>query len=115
MAAGEESAADKSTVSGDPVNGDAVLEAVVCPACEQPVARGAAHCPHCHGDDGRRGAAKRGAFIGGVIGLLGGGLAVAVWSPIVGPQQATWGPVLSIMAAAAVIGIIVGALRSRAD
>jgi len=114
MAAGDTPAVGKSPDSGEVASSDLRPDAPVCPACEQPIAPNAAYCPHCYGDDGRRGAVKRGAFVGGIFGLLGGGLLVAVWSPIVGPQQATWGSVLSIMAAAALAGIVVGALRSRA-
>ena len=65
------------------------------------------------GEDGRRGAAKRGAFVGGVFGLLAGGLLTAVWSSAVGPEQASWGPVLSITLAATLAGMVVGAISNR--
>lgn len=106
-------AAEKSIAKGEPTAGDAVPETIICAGCEQPIAKDAPHCPYCCGEDGRLGEVKRGAFLGAVFGLLGGSLLVAVWSSIVGPEQATWGPVLSIVLAGAVTGMIVGALRSR--
>ena len=86
---------------------------MVCPSCEQEVPKGSLYCPFCCGEDGRRGAAKRGAFVGGVFGLLAGGLLTAVWSSAVGPEQASWGPVLSITLAAALAGMVVGAISNR--
>ena len=88
-------------------------EMMVCPSCEQEVPKGSLYCPVCCGEDGRRGAVKRGAFVGGVFGLLAGGLLTAVWSSAVGPEQATWGPVLSITLAAALAGMVVGAISNR--
>ncbi len=107
-------AAEKTISNGEPAASDALPDTVVCPGCEQSIAKDAPHCPYCCGEDGRLGAAKRGAFIGGVFGLLGGALLAAIWSSIVGPAQATWGPVLSIVVAGALTGMIVGAVRSRA-
>ena len=88
-------------------------EMIICPSCEQAVPAGSLYCPYCCGEDGRRGASKRGAFIGGVFGLLAGGLLSAVWSSAVGPEQATWSPVLAITLAGGGIGIVVGVIRSR--
>ena len=88
-------------------------ETIVCPSCEQAVPRGAPYCPYCCGEDGRRGVTKRGAFIGGVFGLLAGGLSSAVWSSLVGVEQATGKLVLAITLACAAVGAIVGAILSR--
>lgn len=95
-----------------PMAGD-VREVMVCPSCEQEVPKGSLYCPYCCGADGRRGATKRGAFVGGVFGLLAGGLLTAVWSSVVGPEEATWGPVLSITLAATAAGMVVGAIGNR--
>jgi hypothetical protein len=77
---------------------------IFCRSCEQLVPGGSLYCPHCCGEDGRRGAFRRGAFIGGVFGLLAGGLSAAVWSSIVGPEQATGELVLAITLACAAMG-----------
>ncbi|HMX22536.1 MAG: hypothetical protein RKO68_05010 [Candidatus Accumulibacter sp.] len=55
----------------------------------------------------------RGAFIGGIFGLLAGGLVAAGWSNLVGPEQATWGPVLAITFGVGGTGAILGALSNR--
>ncbi|SBT06279.1 conserved hypothetical protein [Candidatus Accumulibacter aalborgensis] len=88
-------------------------ETIVCPSCEQAVPRSALYCPYCCGEDGRRGATKRGFFIGGVFGLLAGGLFSAVWSSLVGPEQATGQLVLAITLACGAAGAIGGAILSR--
>jgi len=89
------------------------VETIICPSCEQSVPGDALYCPYCCGDDGRLGAAKRGAFIGGIFGLLGGGLTTALWSSFVGPEQATWGPVLTITLGGGGGGMLLGALINR--
>ena len=86
---------------------------ILCRSCEQLLPAGSPYCPHCCGEDGRRGAIKRGAFIGGVFGLLAGGLAAAVWSSIVGPEQATGELVLAITLACAAICSVLGAIHHR--
>lgn len=86
---------------------------VVCRSCEQWVRGDLPFCPHCCGDDGRRGARTRGAFIGGVFGLLGGGLASAVWSSAMGLEQTTWMPVLLIVLTVMLSGVVAGAIASR--
>jgi hypothetical protein len=88
---------------------------IFCRSCEQLVPAGSLYCPHCCGEDGRRGAIKRGAFIGGVFGLLAGGLAAAVWSTIVGPEQATGELVATITLAFAAIGVVSGAIHNRKE
>lgn len=90
-------------------------EMIFCRSCEQLVPAGSLYCPHCCGVDGRRGAIKRGAFIGGVFGLLAGGLAAAVWSTIVGPEQATGELVVAITLACAAIGVVFGAIYNRKE
>jgi hypothetical protein len=47
--------------------------------------------------------------------LLAGGLSAAVWSSIVGPEQATGELVLAITLACAAMGIVLGAIRSRKE
>ncbi len=86
---------------------------ILCRSCERLVPAGSLYCPHCCGEDGRRGAIKRGAFIGGVFGLLVGGLAAAVWSSVVGAEYASGEPVVAINLACASIGIVLGALHNR--
>lgn len=90
-------------------------EMIFCRSCEQLVPAGSLYCPHCCGKDGRRGALRRGAFIGGVFGLLAGGLAAAVWFTIVGPEQATGEPVVTITLACAAIGVVLGAIHNRKE
>ena len=96
-------------------SGGPVPEMIFCRSCEQLVPGGSLYCPHCCGEDGRRGAIRRGAFIGGVFGLLAGGLAAAVWSSVVGSEQATGESVLAITLACATMGIVLGAIRSRKE
>lgn len=88
-------------------------EGMLCPSCERLVPAGSSYCPYCCGEDGRRGAIKRGVFIGGVFGLLAGGLAAAVWSSIVGPEQATGELVLAITLACAAVCSVLGAIHHR--
>ncbi len=90
-------------------------EMIFCRSCEQFVPGGSLYCPHCCGEDGRRGAIRRGAFIGGVFGLLTGGLSAAVLSSVVGPEQATGESVLVLTLACAAMGIVLGAIRSRKE
>jgi len=88
---------------------------IVCPSCEREVPADASHCPYCCGDDGRRGAIKRGAFVGGVFGLLAGGLLAALWSSIVGPEQANGEVVVAMTLACATCGALLGAMRNRKE
>ncbi|WP_300453355.1 hypothetical protein [Accumulibacter sp.] len=88
-------------------------ETIICPSCERQVAAGSLYCPYCCGEDGRRGATKRGAFVGGVFGLLAGGLLTALWSSVVGPEKATWGVVFAITIGGGVFGMVVGAISNR--
>ncbi len=90
-------------------------ERIPCPSCERLVPAGSSYCPYCCGEDGRRGAIKRGVFIGGVFGLLAGGLAAAVWSSIVGPEKATGEWVLAITLACAAISSMLGAIHNRKE
>ena len=83
-------------------------DSITCHNCEREVPGGSAHCPHCCGDDGRRGAARRGAFFGGILGLLGGAVGAAMWSSIFAPEHNTWGVVSGIMAVCAVAGAVLG-------
>ncbi len=91
----------------------ASAENIVCPSCERELPGNALYCPYCCGDDGRSGALARGAFIGGIFGLLAGGLATALWSSIVGQTQATWGPVLAITLGGGGAGMLIGAMLNR--
>jgi len=88
---------------------------IVCPSCGRAVPIASSYCPYCCGEDGRRGAARRGAFLGGVFGLLAGGLATAVWSSIIGPEQAPWGPVVTITLVGGMAGIVIGAWVNREE
>ncbi|HQO28656.1 MAG TPA: hypothetical protein PKY22_03910 [Accumulibacter sp.] len=97
-------------------NGQAMpagAESIVCPSCERQVPGGSLYCPYCCGDDGRSGAVARGAFIGGIFGLLAGGLATALWSGVVGQVQTTWGPVLAITLGGGAAGMLIGAVVNR--
>jgi hypothetical protein len=86
---------------------------MVCPGCEQLLAVESLYCPHCCGEDGRRGATARGAMFGWLFGFLAGGLASAAWSSFVGPEQAGWMPVLSATLGGGVVGMIVGMIVNR--
>jgi hypothetical protein len=88
-------------------------EMIICRSCEQSVPSGSLYCPYCCGADGRRGATKRGAFVGGVFGLLAGGLASAAWSSVVGAEHAGWGVVGSITLGGVTIGIVLGAILNH--
>lgn len=92
---------------------DAVAKVVVCPGCERAVPDGAIYCPHCCGADGRDGALRRGAFVGGVCGMLAGGVIVALWSAIVGADRATWSVTFGAVVACVAIGMLWGMLRQR--
>lgn len=88
---------------------------IVCPSCEREVPGDASHCPYCCGDDGRRGAIKRGAFVGAVFGLLTGGLLAALWSSIVGPERASGEVVIAMTLALAMSGALLGAMHNRKE
>ena len=90
-----------------------VPKVVVCPGCERDVPNGAIYCPYCCGKDGRSGALKRGAFIGGVCGLMVGGVLAAIWFSVVGPERATWGVTLAVVVACLTTGMLWGMLRLR--
>lgn len=83
---------------------------IVCPSCEQLVPQGSSYCPHCCGEDGRRGAIGRGAMFGWLFGFLVGGLASAAWSSVVGTEQTTWTPVLTMTFGCALAGVVIGIL-----
>jgi hypothetical protein len=91
------------------------VETVVCQSCEQAVPNGAIYCPYCCGEDGREGAIKRGAFVGGVIGLMVGGVVAAIWSSIVGPERGTWGMVFGVTIGFVVTGLMLGMIRKRKE
>ena len=86
---------------------------IVCASCERELPGDSLYCPYCCGEDGQLGAVKRGAFIGGVLGLMAGGLVAALWSSIVGPERATWGMVFGIALCCAVGGLLLGMMRKR--
>ena len=86
---------------------------IICRGCQRTLPGDARYCPHCCGADGRRGATGRGAFLGGLFGVLAGGLIVAVWSSAVGPEQTTWSQVGAPLLACVVVGVLVGIVRSR--
>lgn len=86
---------------------------IICPSCERVLPSTSQYCPYCCGEDGRRGALTRGAFLGAVFGLLGGGLATAVWASIIGPEHAPWGPAMTITLAGGVIGVLAGVWTNR--
>ncbi|HPP47137.1 MAG TPA: hypothetical protein PLF25_06500 [Accumulibacter sp.] len=89
------------------------VESIACPSCERKLPGSVLYCPYCCGDDGRSGALARGAFIGGIFGLLAGGLATVLWSNIVGQTQATWGPVLAITLGGGGAGMLIGVIVNR--
>lgn len=90
-------------------------ETITCESCEREVPNGSIYCPHCCGDDGREGAIKRGGFVGGMLGLMAGGVAAAVWSSIVGPERGTWGMVFGITMGSVVTGALLGMIRQRKE
>ncbi|MCP5249690.1 MAG: hypothetical protein H6942_14335 [Candidatus Accumulibacter sp.] len=86
---------------------------IVCGSCARELPGDSPYCPYCCGEDGRRGASGRGAFLGGLFGVLAGGLITAVWSSAVGPEQTAWRSVLAIIGGCVTVGVIVGVIRSR--
>ena len=85
------------------------VETIICPSCEQSVPGDALYCPYCCGDDGRLGAAKRGAFIGGIFGVILGWLVawgIKQFAGIAASVSLT--SVLLAFCVSAAIGIIFG-------
>ena len=86
-------------------------QSVTCENCEREVSAESLHCPYCCGQDGRLGAFRRGAFTGGVLGLMAGGVGTAVLLSFVGPEYNTWsvvsGVVLCFVFAGAVLGVMI--------
>lgn len=93
--------------------GSAAAKSIVCESCERAVPADSAHCPYCCGDDGRLGALKRGAFTGGILGLMAGGVGAAVLLSIIGPEYNTWSVVSGIMLGFVVIGAVLGIRAGR--
>lgn len=86
---------------------------VVCPSCERELPKGSLHCPYCCGDDGDQGALMRGAYVGAIVGLMVGGIVAAVYSSLVGPDNATWELTLGVVVACVTAGLIWGVLHQR--
>ncbi|EXI68750.1 MAG: hypothetical protein AW08_01062 [Candidatus Accumulibacter adjunctus] len=100
--------ANEHSPVGIGADGEPLPAMVACPSCERLVPAGSAYCPHCCGEDGRRGALVRGGMLGWIFGFLTGGLASAAWSSFVGPEQTTWTPVLLTTFGCAAAGIVIG-------
>lgn len=96
-----------------PASAGELPEVIVCRACERMLPASSLYCPHCCGADGRRGATGRGAFLGGLFGVLAGGLIAAVWSSAVGPEQTSWSQMLTVLLPCIAIGAVIGIIRSR--
>lgn len=92
---------------------DLVHPPSICSACERELPPQSDFCPYCYGEDGRRGAYLRGAFIGGVFGLIAGGLAASLWSAIIGPENLTWSMTFGAVFAGATFGVICGMFSQR--
>ena len=90
-------------------------QTIICESCERELPHDSIYCPYCCGEDGRQGAIKRGGFVGGIFGLMAGGVGAAVWSSIVGPEQAGWGMVLGITMGTVVAGALLGMIRQRKE
>lgn len=86
---------------------------VVCGSCQRTLPGDALYCPHCCGEDGRRGQTTAGMFLGAVIGVLAGGLVTAAWSSAVGAENMRWRDALATLGVCVVIGVVVGILRTR--
>jgi len=84
---------------------------VTCESCEREVPKDAAFCPYCCGEDGQLGAVKRGAFVGGILGLMAGGIGAAVWSSIADPERGNWSMVLGITLGCVIAGVVLGMIR----
>jgi len=89
------------------------VKTIVCESCEREVPADSVHCPYCCGEDGRLGALKRGAFTGGILGLLAGGVGAAVLLSIIGPEYNTWSVVSGIMLGFVVVGAVLGIRAGR--
>jgi hypothetical protein len=87
----------------------------MCENCERAVPADSLHCPHCCGDDGQLGAVKRGAFTGGILGLMAGGVGTAILLAIIGPEYNTWGIVSGIMLGFVVVGAVMGIMSHRKE
>ncbi len=85
----------------------------ICQNCDRTVPADSLHCPHCCGDDGQRGEAKRGAFTGGILGLITGAMGTAVLLAIIGPEYNTWGMVSGIVLGFVIVGAVMGVMNSR--
>ena len=114
---------DKPDSAGASDRSDSVDEAgkalnaqtITCESCEREVPNGSIYCPYCCGEDGREGAIKRGGFVGGILGLMAGGVAAAVWFSAVGPERGTWGMVFGITMGCVVTGALLGMIRQRKE
>jgi hypothetical protein len=92
-----------------------VLETITCNNCEREVPHGSLHCPHCCGEDGLRGSLQRGAFTGGILGLIAGGVGAAFFLSIFGSEYNTWTVVSGIVLCFVLVGAGLGIKNSRSE
>lgn len=93
--------------------GNPDAKTIVCESCEREVPADSLHCPHCCGEDGQLGALRRGAFTGGILGLMAGGVSAAVLLSIFGPEYNTWSMVSGIVLGFVIAGAVLGMISHR--
>lgn len=91
----------------------AAVKTITCESCEREVPADSRHCPYCCGEDGQLGALKRGAYTGGILGMMAGGVSAAMFLSVFGPEYNTWGMVSGIILGFALVGAALGINSSR--
>lgn len=93
----------------------AAVKTVTCENCEREVPADSLHCPYCCGEDGRLGALKRGAYTGGILGMMVGGVSTAMFLSLFGPEYNTWSVVSGIIFGFVLVGAALGINNSRKE
>jgi hypothetical protein len=91
------------------------VKTITCENCEREVPADSVHCPHCCGEDGQLGAIKRGAYTGGILGMMAGGVSVAMFLSVFGPEYNTWGIVSGTILGFVLVGAGLGINNSRKE
>jgi Na+/proline symporter len=89
------------------------VKTITCENCEREVPAGSLHCPYCCGEDGQRGELKRGAYTGGILGMIVGAVCTAMFLSLFGPEYNTWPVVSGIILGFVIVGAALGVNNSR--
>jgi hypothetical protein len=89
------------------------VKTITCENCEREVPAGSLHCPYCCGEDGQRGELKRGAYTGGILGMIVGAVSTAMFLSLFGPEYNTWPVVSGIILCFIIVGAALGINNSR--